>query len=354
MWSFLWFVQLCFCHTVVVWVWVRILWNHGQAISQDALSWNSQELLFCFLAPTAASCLLDSYPWYKFLSFACVPSVWKSSLESYCKEAVSERPPPHTHKLEKRFVESMSVSKCDSNVLPGWEEPGQNFHPALPICHTHRYAFLFPPQTCTGLARWQVSGGLRDNSPASGAAPEICAVSVRASGRPAPRLLREAGAPLLHPPEPIWRRRGWSKGRFGFSPVSPGEPLRAGPGAHRRSRPHIICAFLTRYTSTSSTFRPCCPQKLPQLNTLGRTSNTYLLCNSRSRHLKLSLLPTWMILSSVILPSRAEPWSHVELLQGPLRGEREEPGAETTAPPTQSSSTFPPCAGFPSVEDWRG
>ena len=104
-WSFLWFVQLCFCHTVVVWVWVRILWNHGQAISQDALSWNSQELLFCFLAPTAASCLLDSYPWYEFLSFACVPSVWKSSLESYCKEAVSERPPPPTPTNSKNGLE---------------------------------------------------------------------------------------------------------------------------------------------------------------------------------------------------------------------------------------------------------
>lgn len=145
-----------------------------------------------------------THPWYEFLSFACVPSVWKSLLGSYCREAVSERPP----KLEKRFGESVSVSKSDSNVLPGWEPLGQNFHPALLICHTHRWAFLFPPQMCTGLARWQVSGGLQDNSPASGAAPGICAVSVRASGRPAPRLLREAVAPLLHPPAPIRKRRG--------------------------------------------------------------------------------------------------------------------------------------------------
>lgn len=57
-----------------------------------------------------------THPWYEFLSFACVPSVWKSLLGSYCREAVSERPPQTRKKVWRKCVRFQKWLQCAARL----------------------------------------------------------------------------------------------------------------------------------------------------------------------------------------------------------------------------------------------
>ena len=71
-------------------------------------------------------------------------------------------------------------------------------------------------------------------SPASDAAPGICVVSARASGRPAPPPPRGVVPPPRCPPSTATRRTDYWQGRYGFSRGCPGQ-FPSGPERPRRA-----------------------------------------------------------------------------------------------------------------------